>query len=68
MIPAFKAGIHTGDVIAGEVGIIKRDIPYSGDAFNTTAEIQGKRREFETEKVLHANPERRRRMKQANHK
>ena len=40
VVPEFKAGIHTGVVIAGEIGIIKRDITYSGDVLNTTARIQ----------------------------
>ena len=40
-IPQFKAGAHCGSVIAGEIGIIKRDITYSGDILNTTARIQG---------------------------
>lgn len=39
--PKFKAGAHYGTVIAGEVGVIKRDITYSGDILNTTARIQG---------------------------
>ncbi len=38
--PQFKAGIHFGKVVAGEIGIIKRDITYSGDVLNTTARIQ----------------------------
>ncbi len=42
LIPEFKAGAHYGEVVAGEVGIIKRDITYSGDVLNTTARIQGK--------------------------
>lgn len=41
-IPEFKAGLHTGKVIAGEIGIIKRDITYSGDVLNTAARIQSK--------------------------
>jgi adenylate cyclase len=40
LIPEFKAGIHYGQVIAGEVGIVKKDIIYSGDVLNTTARIQ----------------------------
>ena len=39
--PTFKAGVHFGQVVAGEVGIIKRDITYSGDTLNTAARIQG---------------------------
>ncbi len=40
-IPGFKAGIHAGNVIAGEIGVIKRDITFSGDVLNTTSRIQG---------------------------
>tara|TARA_B100000809_G_scaffold110921_2_gene109502 strand:- start:34643 stop:35716 length:1074 start_codon:yes stop_codon:yes gene_type:complete len=40
VMPAFKAGIHYGSVMAGEVGVIKKDIIYSGDVLNTTARIQ----------------------------
>ena len=40
--PQFKAGIHLGNVMAGEIGVIKREIAYSGDVLNTTARIQGK--------------------------
>jgi adenylate cyclase len=49
LIPSFKAGIHCGKVVAGEVGIIKRDITFSGDVLNTTSRIQGKCKEFNTE-------------------
>ena len=45
-VPRFKAGAHIGDAIVGEIGIIKRDITYSGDLLNTTARIQGKCNEF----------------------
>jgi adenylate cyclase len=40
VIPKFKAGIHSGNVIAGEIGIMKREITFSGDVLNTTARIQ----------------------------
>lgn len=39
--PSFKAGIHFGKVTAGEIGIIKKDIIFTGDVLNTTARIQG---------------------------
>lgn len=41
VIPELKAGIHYGQVMAGEIGVVKRDIIYSGDVLNTTARIQG---------------------------
>lgn len=39
-VPAFKAGLHCGDVIAAVVGDIKKDLIYNGDAINTTARIR----------------------------
>ncbi len=47
-IPQFKAGAHIGHSIVGEIGIIKRDITYSGDLLNTTARIQGKCNELKS--------------------
>lgn len=44
--PAFKAGLHYGHVMAGEIGVIKREIAYSGDVLNTTARIQSKCNEY----------------------
>lgn len=40
VMPEFKAGLHHGSVMAGEVGVIKKDIIYSGDVLNTAARIQ----------------------------
>ena len=40
VISEFKAGLHYGLVMAGEIGVIKKDIIYSGDVLNTTARIQ----------------------------
>ncbi len=40
--PEFKAGLHYGNVMAGEVGVVKRDIVFSGDVLNTAARIQSK--------------------------
>lgn len=39
-IPTFKAGIHLGKVTSGEVGVIKKEITYTGDVLNTAARIQ----------------------------
>jgi adenylate cyclase len=46
LAPDFKAGLHYGNVMAGEVGIIKRDITFSGDVLNTAARIQSKCNEY----------------------
>lgn len=45
-VPEFKAGLHIGSAIVGEIGVIKRDIAYSGDVLNTTARIQSKCNEY----------------------
>lgn len=45
-VPEFKAGLHYGYVMAGEIGVVKRDIAFSGDVLNTAARIQAKCNEF----------------------
>lgn len=55
LVPTFKAGIHAGKVVAGEVGIIKRDITYSGDVLNTTSRIQSMCRKFNEEIIASAS-------------
>jgi len=45
--PSFKAGIHSGEVTAGVIGIIKKDLVYSGDTLNTAARIRSKCHELE---------------------
>jgi adenylate cyclase len=50
--PSFKAGIHSGEVTAGVIGIIKKDLVYSGDTLNTTARIRGKCHELNKAFVL----------------
>ncbi|WP_347838697.1 adenylate/guanylate cyclase domain-containing protein [uncultured Draconibacterium sp.] len=42
LTPEFKAGLHYGFVMVGEIGIVKREIAYSGDVLNTAARIQSK--------------------------
>jgi len=38
--PYFRAGMHLGKVIVGEIGDFKREIAFLGDTVNTTARIQ----------------------------
>ncbi|WP_412060969.1 adenylate/guanylate cyclase domain-containing protein [Rubrivirga sp. IMCC45206] len=40
-VPAFKCGVHGGEVVTAEVGDLKRDIVHSGDVVNTAARIEG---------------------------
>lgn len=39
VIPDFKAAIHAGSVATGEIGLVKKDIVYSGDVLNATARM-----------------------------
>lgn len=52
VVPEFKAGLHYGTVMAGEVGIVKRDIAYSGDVLNTTSRIQEMCNSFKVDVLL----------------
>ncbi len=40
VVPQFKAGVHFGKVIVGQIGDLKREIVYNGDVLNTTSRIQ----------------------------
>jgi adenylate cyclase len=40
LLPSFKAGLHIGEATVGEIGLVKKDIVYSGDVLNTTSRIQ----------------------------
>jgi len=39
-IPGFRAGIHSGPLVAGEIGGFKREIALVGDAMNTAARLE----------------------------
>ena len=40
LMPGFKAAIHCGKVTTGEIGVIKKEIIFTGDVLNTTDRIQ----------------------------
>jgi adenylate cyclase len=40
VVPDFKAGIHGGFVVTGEMGHVKKEIAYLGDVLNTAARIE----------------------------
>ena len=52
LIPELKAGLHYGQVMAGEIGSIKKDIIYSGDVLNTTARIQEQCNQYEVDLLI----------------
>jgi adenylate cyclase len=51
VIPEFRAGIHTGEVTIGEIGVIKKDLAMSGDTMNTAARLRSATSELD-EKVI----------------
>ncbi len=38
--PEYKAGVHVGDVVAAEIGDLKKALVFNGDVLNTGARIQ----------------------------
>ena len=38
-VPSFRAALHAGDIVAGEMGSMKREIAFVGDTLNTTARL-----------------------------
>lgn len=52
LIPEFKAGLHCGQVTTGEIGVIKKDILFTGDILNTTARIQALCNTLQTDLLL----------------
>ncbi|WP_207511522.1 adenylate/guanylate cyclase domain-containing protein [Longitalea luteola] len=40
IVPEFRAGIHTGEITIGEIGVIKKDLAMSGDTMNTAARLR----------------------------
>lgn len=41
LVPEFKAGLHGGIAVTGELGYTRREVAYVGDVLNTTARIVG---------------------------
>ncbi len=40
LVPKFKASIHMGVVVTGEIGVLKKEIFFSGDVLNTTSRME----------------------------
>jgi len=55
VMPEFKAGLNLGHVMVAEVGQLKKELAYHGDALNTAARIQEKCNEF-LKKLLVSEP------------
>ena len=54
LVPTFKAGVHYGQVTTGEIGLIKKDIVFTGDTLNATARIQGLCNQYDVDLLVSA--------------
>jgi len=52
IIPEFRAGIHTGEVTIGEIGVIKKDLAMSGDVMNTAARLRSATSELDQKVII----------------
>ena len=47
--------MHIGEATVGEIGVIKKDIVYSGDVLNTTSRIEGQCNNYDVNILLSAH-------------
>ena len=47
VVPEFRAALHFGEIVAGEIGDLRREIAYVGDTLNVTARL------LDASKTLH---------------
>jgi adenylate cyclase len=52
IMPEFRAGIHTGEITIGEIGVIKKDLAMSGDTMNTAARLRSATSEFDQKVII----------------
>jgi adenylate cyclase len=52
VVPAFRAALHAGPVVAGEMGLAKREIVFLGDTMNTTARIETACRDLDCDTLM----------------
>ena len=53
-LPVFKAGLHAGPVVVGEMGDIRSEIAYMGDTVNTAARLKAKCSKYQAEVLISA--------------
>lgn len=52
IMPEFRAGIHTGEITIGEIGVIKKDLAMSGDTMNTAARLRSATSELDQKVII----------------
>ena len=53
--PKFRAALHMGSVVVGEMGLVRQAIVYLGDTMNTTARIEAACKEFNADILISAD-------------
>ena len=51
-VPEFKAGLHCGKVTTGRIGILKKEIVFTGDVLNTTFRIQSNCNQHQVDNLM----------------
>jgi adenylate cyclase len=54
LVPEYRAALHIGTVVAGEMGDLKREIAFVGDTLNTAARLLAACRELKRDIVASA--------------
>lgn len=52
IVPQFKAGLHIGTATVGEIGVLKKEIAFSGDVLNTTSRIQNECNKYKKDLLI----------------
>lgn len=52
IVPRFRAGCHKGDVVTGQLGLLKKEITFIGDVMNTASRIMDEAKRLGYELVL----------------
>jgi len=52
IVPEFKAGLHMGEATVGEIGVLKKEIAFSGDVLNTTSRIQNECNKYDSDLLI----------------
>ncbi|HLG48430.1 MAG TPA: adenylate/guanylate cyclase domain-containing protein [Reyranella sp.] len=54
-VPAFRAAVHYGEIVAGEIGDVRREIAYVGDTLNSAARLLDAAKELKRDVLASAD-------------
>ena len=52
LVPSFKTGFHFGKITTGEIGVVKKDIIFTGDVLNATARMQSLCKDYDVDIII----------------